>query len=142
MRNQFDPENLRVTAWVDAQRVEPGKRLVYDKARKDFVDPKDLPISRNPKFKYVQLPVEELGKLGVQTRDIPLLIILRLDELWFTGFKRNPVKLAAFEMGGIEVSRHTKARGLSALEAAGLILVERKPRKIPLVTLLWRSPLG
>ena len=45
MSNQFDPENLRVTAFVDAQRAEPGKRLVYDKARKDFVDPKDLPIS-------------------------------------------------------------------------------------------------
>ena len=82
--------------------------------------------------------MEELGKLGVQTRDIPLLVILRLDELWFTGFKRNPVKLAAFEMGNIKVSRQVKRRGLAALEAAGLVSVERNLYKSPLITLLWR----
>ena len=141
MSNQFDPENLRVTAWVDAQRAERGKRLVWDKARKDFVDPKDLPVSQNAKFKYVQLPVDGLGRLAAADEYVPLLIILKLEELWFTRFKRNPVKLAAFEMSGVKISRHRKARGLAKLEAAGLVLVEREVRKSPLVVLLWRPEL-
>jgi hypothetical protein len=141
VNNPIDPEKLRVTACVDAQRAETGRRLVYDKTKKDFVDPKDLPVSQNAKFKYVQLPIEGLGKVAVADGYVPLLVVVKLEELWFAQYQRNPVKLATFEVCGVKVSQHRKARALRKLEAAGLVLVEREARKSPLVTLLWRPKL-
>jgi hypothetical protein len=132
-------ENLALSkSVVQSLNGGPGKRMIWDETTRTFVEPKDAPVSRNPKFKYTQLPVEGLGKLAAMKRFIPLLILLRLEELWFTGFKRNPVKLATFEINGVKVSHHQKTRGLEALKGAGLVLVEREARKSPSVTLLWR----
>jgi hypothetical protein len=38
------------------------------------------------------------------------------------------------------IDAHTKARSIAALESAGLITVERRPRKNPIVTLLQEKP--
>jgi hypothetical protein len=140
MSEKLDPfENMALSEdTVRSLNGELGKRLVWNKASGTYVEPKDAPVARNPKFKYAQLPVEGLGKLAAADEYMPLLVLLRLEELWFTRFKRNPVKLANFEVAGVKISRQRKTRALRKLETAGLVLVERELRKSPLVRLLWR----
>jgi hypothetical protein len=65
-------------------------------------------------------------------------VLMALYELWFTDLdKRNPVKLTSYNLQRFGLSRNQKHRALQILEKAGLISVDRKPRKNPLVTMTW-----
>jgi hypothetical protein len=115
-----------------------GKRLVWDRTKQQYVEPHHLPVSRNSGFKFIQLPIEALGRLAVSEMNIPLLVLIRLEELWFQNFKRNPVTLRTFEMCGVQVTRSRKQRALQKLKAAGLVETERVKRRSSVrVTLLW-----
>jgi len=141
IKDPFDPANLRLSAdMLKARRRSIDShngRLVYDKGTGRLVSPEKVPAARNPKFKYCQWPIEGLGALCANEQDATLAVLVRLTELWFSGFKRNPVKLASVEIKGFRVSKDQKARALRALEKAGLISVERRSRKSPIVTLNW-----
>jgi DNA-binding MarR family transcriptional regulator len=52
---------------------------------------------------------------------------------WDNGMR--PVPLANVKLKRWGVNRETKRRVLDALEKAGLIVIERRPRKAPVVTL-------
>jgi hypothetical protein len=86
----FDPANLQVPDdMLQPPNGDSDQRLVWNRVIGKFVDSKDASVARNPKFKYVRLPVEGLGKLAVSEQCIALLILLRLEELWFTQFKQR-----------------------------------------------------
>jgi len=56
---------------------------------------------------------------------------------WFTGFKRNPVKLTSAALVGFRISKDQKWRALKGLEQTGQFAGERSERRNPLVTLRW-----
>jgi hypothetical protein len=65
-------------------------------------------------------------------------VLMALYELWFTDLdKRNPVTLTSYNLQRFGLWRKQKYRALQILEQAGLISVERIPRKNPLVTMNW-----
>jgi len=139
--DRFDTADLRLPDGMLRGLADPTNatngRLVCDRTTAKMVPPDQLPAARNPKFKFCQWPMEGLGLLCANERDATLAVLVRLTELWFSGFKRNPVKLASVEIKGFKVSKDQKARALRALEKAGLISVERRSRKSPIVTLNW-----
>jgi hypothetical protein len=54
--------------------------------------------------------------------------------------KSKSFVLAQARLDGFGITRQAKYRALEALEAAGLISVQRRPKKSPLVTILDRPP--
>jgi hypothetical protein len=54
--------------------------------------------------------------------------------------KSNTFVLAQARLNDFGISRRAKYRALDALEAAGLISVERRPKKSPVVPILDRPP--
>ena len=61
-------------------------------------------------------------------------VYLALCRLYLTS-KGNPITLSNVRLSDWGIRRRTKYRALIALESAGIIAVERRPRKNPLVTL-------
>jgi hypothetical protein len=140
----FDPTLLRIPQEILAKLRggEIDKRLVWDRTRRKFVEPHELPVTFSSKFKFVQLPVEGFGRLAVAEKALSFLVLLRLEELWFKGYKRNPVILPGFEICGLRITRQQKRRALQKLKAAGLIETEQRMGKSVQVTLLWRTVQG
>jgi hypothetical protein len=118
MTDEFDIENLRLSdniALLERRAVEPRK---WEKRRQHFV--------RVP-WQWV----EALSGASGQT----CLLALHLLYLHWKG-NGGPIKLAngMLEMDGI--GRKGKSHALNELERRGLITVERRPRKSPIVKLL------
>ena len=65
-----------------------------------------------------------------------ILVALDLLYLAWKGGKGAPVKLANGMLRHDRVSRHSKWRALNELERRGLITVERRPKRSPLVHVL------
>jgi hypothetical protein len=90
---------------------------------------------------FVIWPVEMFQKAWAlcqkRRNHTPLGVLFILQELWFTGFKRNPVKLTTCALRKFGISRLRKYRALQLLEEGGFISVERTPGKNPLVTMTW-----
>jgi hypothetical protein len=70
---------------------------------------------------HVQIKLEALKRLAVDTHNIPLLVLVRCEEIWASPQGRAATKLGPFEIGGIAVSEGEKTQGLAALRKAGLI---------------------
>ena len=85
----FDPDKIRIRREV---QLTNGTRKVWDKRRKKFASPEELPAARNPKFTTLRWPVEEVGRLAVLARAPEFALLLRITELWFSSYQRNPVK--------------------------------------------------
>jgi hypothetical protein len=64
-------------------------------------------------------------------------LLIELDRLVFEGRGRNPVRLTSATRKAAGLSRWGHDRGLCLLEKAGVIKIERKRGRCPLVTLLW-----
>jgi hypothetical protein len=116
--------------------TEEGKRLVWDKKSKTYVEPEHR--ASTGCLAHYSFPADAMETLCAQKQDATLSVLLNIVRHWFYNFQQNPVKLATTEIRGFEISRNQKARALTALEAAGLVTVERRPRKSPLVTLNWK----
>ena len=64
-------------------------------------------------------------------------LLIELDRLIFEGRGRNPVKLTHRCLKAAGLSRFTAMRVLRPLETAGVVSVERRRGRAPLVTHLW-----
>jgi hypothetical protein len=87
------------------------------------------PRVRKPKKQFVMVPLAWLDRLEGATGQTYRLALLLLRAAWKT--RSSTVKL-----GNGLLSRQSKWRGLADLERRGLIRVERRPKKSPLVRLL------
>jgi hypothetical protein len=67
------------------------------------------------------------------------LLLILLDRLIFEGRGKNPVKLTNHCLRAAGIHRNTKTRALRELVRAGVISVEQRPGRAPLVTHLWFS---
>ncbi len=92
-------------------------------------------------FQFCQFRLAALYRIAEVTRCAELAILTRLYELWFTNFKRNPIKLNANWFQKLSFDRHCIYQSLKRLEKSGQITVTRRVGKCPLVTLseslLW-----
>ena len=85
--------------------------------------------------KFVQVPWVWIDRLKVSNRGVTYrLALLLLYEYWQTGGR--PIHLSNVMLTGDGVTRRSKWRALLELEQFGLLKVERRPRKSPVVTLL------
>ena len=82
------------------------------------------------------IPLEWLGRACGLSGGSTLAVGLAV--WWLVGVKGGygKLKLTAAIAKRFALTPSSKSRGLAALEAAGLVLVERRPRKNPLVTVL------
>jgi hypothetical protein len=67
-------------------------------------------------------------------------LLIELDRLIFEGRGRNPVQLTARSRKAAGLSRFRAARALQQLEAAGVVSVEQRPGRAPLVMHRWFPP--
>jgi hypothetical protein len=114
----FDPEKKRLT---------PEQQSGLTAA------PKPKP-KRRQQGKFVMVPVlwcEQLVSIGA--RDATYRVALHLlFEAWRTG--NRTVKLTNVALSKVGVGREGKRRALSQLRKAGLIAVEQRPGRNPLIT--------
>ena len=64
-------------------------------------------------------------------------LLIELDRLIFEGRGCNPVRLTTKSLKDSGLSEKRKRHGLEELEDAGVIAVERKQGRSPLITHLW-----
>jgi hypothetical protein len=70
---------------------------------------------------YALINLEALKRLAIDTDNVPLLVLVRLEEIWAGPAGRVATRLEPFETSGFAVSAAEKSRGLAALRKAGLI---------------------
>jgi hypothetical protein len=92
--------------------------------------------TKTPKTKdpFVKVPLWWAEQVAAVTKSPGVMVWIWLLYLaWDNGMR--PVPLANVKLKRWGVNRETKRRVLDALEKAGLIVIERRPRKAPVVTL-------
>jgi hypothetical protein len=101
----------------------------------------DLPIKerrvvprkiRKRRQQFVMVPMVWRERLEGATGQT---ILLALDLLYLGWKKGGPIKLTNGMLREDGISRQSKWRGLNELERRGLITVERRPRRSPIVRL-------
>lgn len=85
---------------------------------------------------FVQLPYDERVLAAAARRDASMAVLV---ELAYRVFRQRTktVELPNEKLGAVGISRHAKTRALRHLAADGLVAVEWRRRKTPLVTVLW-----
>lgn len=95
------------------------------------------------RLEFCQFRIEALYKIAKATQNAELAVPVRLYELWFANFKKNPVRLNTRSFGGIGLTRLRVGTALEKLEKSGQVVVERGAGKCHLVTLaktlLWEK---
>ena len=81
-------------------------------------------------------PYEQFLAAAGRTRNIQLAVLIELAHLRFKTHK-NTVELGNKALATVGIKRWAKLDALTMLEDAGLIHVEQRDGKSPLVTLLW-----
>ena len=117
---------------VEALRIDP--------ADPTFV-PRGATKTRKKKWErqYILFPWSWLGRLKATGRGATWRLALFLVyEYWRNGGRT--IKLTNIMAAEVGVSPDAKGRALDDLEKAGLIEVERRPDRSPLVTLLVKPP--
>ena len=94
------------------------------------------PVKRKPrKDAFVQVPLDWFKAAAKATRSPQAFVSVWLLHLaWKANSPTFPVPNGQLEQHG--VSRYAKYRALARLERAGLITVDRRDRKTPIVTLV------
>ena len=94
------------------------------------------PVKRRKKPEpFVLVPLSWAKQMTAATHTKRALVgIVLLHTAWKT--KRTTFPLPNEQLTKLGVSRQTKRRALADLERAGLIAVERPPRKTPIVTMV------
>jgi hypothetical protein len=118
-------------------------------------DPFDPEIYRRKRAKIPSAPVAKVHTEAERLRDahffprLPERMFVRLAALnpvcfpvylaiWrmYLTHKENPISVSTAVLSNWGIDRFKKYRALTVLESAGIIAVDRRPRKNPLVTLL------
>jgi hypothetical protein len=103
------------------------------------IDPSDAVLvpsagrAARRKLQFIKMPLVWFDRLGSARNTATFKVALRLLQLHFRD-RGRPVQLGNLALGLIEVSRKQKHRALMELERLGLVRIERRPRKSPIVT--------
>ena len=97
------------------------------------------PVKRTKTLPYAKLPLAWAAKAAAATHTPRAMVwVWLVHRARLTGNVAVAVPNGALAKYGI--SRKVKSLVLKQLEGAGLIMVERRPRKTPIVTLLLPEP--
>ena len=99
-------------------------------AARDVASPK-----RRPFTQYVVIPYSWLDVLDAVAGRHAHRLMLRL--MWISWRQKSPTVKLTNKALGCRMDRHTKSATLRRLEQAELISVQWRPRKSPLVTILY-----
>jgi hypothetical protein len=83
---------------------------------------------------FVQLPLALVDKVGRHSRDKTFVVLCHLLHLEWKQ-RGGPIKLPNGLLDKLGVGRGAKSRALSKLERLGIVSVERRDRKSPIVTI-------
>lgn len=113
---------------------QTDKRLVWDRSDSTFALPKA------PREKFLRGPVpwdwiETAASLPGKSLHIGLAVWRLAQTL-----KTSTIKLTNKEVAGLGVDRNAKTRALKKLHQAGLIRLEQRTGKHPIVTLVSSKP--
>jgi hypothetical protein len=104
----------------------------------------DPPSSRTPppkraiaKENFARIYYGRARKLFPRIGGPAWMLLVELDRLTLGGKGHNPVELTPRALKGSGLTRWQIERGLRLLEKAGVVTVERKRGRSPLVTFLW-----
>jgi hypothetical protein len=86
---------------------------------------------------FARIPHDKARKLFHHIGGPAWMLLVEIDRLILKGRGCNPVKLTSDALRGSGLTRWEKDRGLRLLERAGIVSVERRIGRCPLVTLLW-----
>jgi len=112
---------------VEDLRVDPSDSTLVSKAAR--------PRKAKWERKFIQFPWLWVERLETTNRGSTYrLALLLLYEYWRNGGR--PIKLSNAKLANNGLTRKSKWRALLELERFGLVKVERRPRKSPLITLI------
>jgi hypothetical protein len=109
---------------------ERMKELATIRATKVSVSRKE----RKRREQFVMVPFSWIEKLDGATGQTYRVALLLLHEHWRR--RGQPIRVNNCMVVNVGISRQSKWRALSELERHGLITVERRPRKSPVVRVL------
>jgi hypothetical protein len=125
----IDADDLRKHA------LTPEVRAVIDRAHAEKRKQRKPAKKASPRFKFITVPWFWFERLsGARHSGTAYLALCILHLNWRKKEARFPLPTAMFG-----ISRSTKSRALTELEKLGLIRVERRPRRAPVVTVI-REP--
>ena len=110
------------------------------------IDPSDavlVPSADRPRRKqqFIRVPLVWFDRLEVTNSAATLKVALRLLQLHFRD-RGRPVQLGNLALRLACVSRKQKHRALVELAGLGLVHVERRPRRSPIVTVILEPERG
>jgi hypothetical protein len=126
----FDINRFRVT---DEEMATIAAERKAKRSSKATAPPSEKKDAR----KFVLYPIGEYTRIAATGHHGALVLygwLLYLD--WKAGGGRSPIKLANETVAGVGLTRWTKDSALRKLEELGLVRVQRRPKKSPLVVVL------
>lgn len=123
---------------MNANTTDGERRLVWDRQRDAFVDAHEAPKAKTQAgFIKGPLPLDWMqaaARMPGRTLQVALV-------LWYlAGLKRSDtVRLSSEQLDAVGVSRDAKYDALQRLSAAGLVTVDQRPGRVPVVTLVRSS---
>ena len=124
--DQFDSDKARLSPEQIAELTSLQK-----KSR-----PKPTKRPRISDIEFVMFPYEQFLAAAGRARNIQLAVLIELAHLRFKTHK-STVELGNKALAAVGIQRWAKLDALTMLEDAGLIRIEHRHKKSPLVTLLW-----
>jgi hypothetical protein len=119
----FDPSNHRLTPECVAELTPLQKKQSKPRPRASSVE-------------FVMLPYEQTLAAAARARNTQLAVLVELTHQRFKTHE-NPISFDNKVLVAVGINRWAKYDALVGLEAAGLISVEWRLGRSPLVTLLW-----
>jgi len=86
---------------------------------------------------FARIPFDRARALYRHVGGPAWMLLIELDRLVFEGRGKNPVRLTSVARRASGMTKWAQYRGLRLLQAAGIITVERRRGRCPLVTLRW-----
>jgi hypothetical protein len=97
------------------------------------------PEPKKWELEFYQFPRSVFEKVIENTRSAQFAVLAVLHELWLRDkYHWNPVKLPNTKFLALGILPHGKLRALRELEKLGLVSVEWREKKSPIVTLNWQ----
>jgi hypothetical protein len=126
MSTTFRPEDFRLSPEeLAAMKEQPAAKPIPRKSKKEI--------------EFYQFPKTVLDELTSRNYMPALLVAMAVYKGWYEDFKkRNPVKLTSRLLAEFGLSKDQKFRALKVLDGTTHFLVERFPRRNPMVTMKWK----
>ena len=132
---RFDAKELALTC-------ELKEEIFAAQAARAAAEPSKKLKRRSQRVEFVMLPYAQTMRVAGKVKSSAALAVMV--ELAYQVFKthKSEVVLSNAMLRSVGISHKVKLRALRQLEAAGMVAVDWKARKSPLVTVSWATKSG